>query len=539
MFFSKKTTILALLSGCLLTLSWPVIGFSFLIFFGLIPLLLLEHIISNDQKKRKKIRLFGNAFLCFFTWNLGTTWWIINSSVFGMFFAVICNTLFYTILILLFNWSKRRLPLRTAYIFLVTLWISFEKFHLQWDFSWPWLNLGNVFSEDIQWIQWYEYTGIFGGSLWILIINIGVFEVLKNYPPNFKNSTWIVKLSPWLIAIALPIVISLIIYPSEKNTEARTEVLLLQPNIDPYEEKYERDNRYFFNLMIEMVSKQITKKTRYIFTPETYFASGLGEPLNDFDNSQLYRGLDSLLQRNPNIQLVSGIQSYNIYQSEKKPSTTANEMKKGFWVDFYNSALKMQSNSKHEFYHKSKLVVGVENMPYKNFFKPILGEFLLDLGGTISSRVTQKERSVFKHNTEDLKVGPIICYESIYGSFVTEYIRKGADFLAIITNDAWWGNTAGHRQLLSYSRIRAIENRRSIVRSANTGISAIINIKGELINQLPFNQKGLIRGYFSPAKEITFYTQYGDYIARWSNLIMILFFLIALSGRIKPNNLKN
>ena len=116
-----------------------------------------------------------------------------------------------------------------------------------------------------------------------------------------------------------------------------------------------------------------------------------------------------------------------------------------------------------------------------------------------------------------------IDYESIYGSFVTEYIRKGADFLAIITNDAWWGNTAGHRQLLSYSRIRAIENRRSIVRSANTGISAIINIKGELINQLPFNQKGLIRGYFSPAKEITFYTQYGDYIARWSNLIMILF----------------
>ena len=145
MFFSKKTTILALLSGCLLTLSWPVSGLSFLIFFGLIPLLLLEHIISNDQKKRKKIRLFGNAFLCFFTWNLGTTWWIINSSVFGMFFAVICNTLFYTILILLFNWSKRRLPLRTAYIFLVTLWISFEKFHLQWDFSWPWLNLGNVF----------------------------------------------------------------------------------------------------------------------------------------------------------------------------------------------------------------------------------------------------------------------------------------------------------------------------------------------------------------------------------------------------------
>ena len=115
--------------------------------------------------------------------------------------------------------------------------------------------------------------------------------------------------------------------------------------------------------------------------------------------------------------------------------------------------------------------------------------------------MTQKERTVFKHKTENLKVGPIICYESIYGSFVTEYIRKGADFLAIITNDAWWGNTAGHRQLLSYSRLRAIENRRSIVRSANTGISAIINRKGELINYLPYNHEGLLRGYFSPAKK--------------------------------------
>jgi apolipoprotein N-acyltransferase len=213
-------------------------------------------------------------------------------------------------------------------------------------------------------------------------------------------------------------------------------------------------------------------------------------------------------------------------------------MKKGYWIDFYNSALKMQSNSQHEFYHKSKLVVGVENMPYKSFFKPVLGEFLIDLGGTVSSRVTQKERTVFNHKTEDLKVGPIICYESIYGSFVTEYIRKGADFLAIITNDAWWGNTAGHRQLLSYSRLRAIENRRGIVRSANTGISAIINKKGELINYLPYNHQGLLHGYFSPAKKITFYTQYGDYIARLSFLTMILVFLLAVSGRLKPNNFK-
>ena len=193
----------------------------------------------------------------------------------------------------------------------------------------------------------------------------------------------------------------------------------------------------------------------------------------------------------------------------------------------------MEHSEEPEFYHKSKLVVGVENMPYKSFFRPILGEFLLDLGGTVSSRATQDYRGVFEHKKIDLKTGPVICYESIYGEYITEYVRKGAHFLAIITNDAWWGNTAGHRQLLSYARLRAIENRRSIVRSANTGISAVINSKGEITHKLPYDTKGVLKAKFAPEERITFYTQYGDYIARWSGFIAVLFFLIALSGRLR------
>jgi len=175
-------------------------------------------------------------------------------------------------------------------------------------------------------------------------------------------------------------------------------------------------------------------------------------------------------------------------------------------------------------------------MPYKSFFTPLLGEFLLDLGGTVSSRVTQDYRSVFEHQKTNLKLGPVICYESIYGEFVTEYVRNGAHFLTIITNDAWWGNTAGHKQLLSYARLRAIENRRDIVRSANTGISAIINAKGEITDKLPYDFKGVLKGKFAPKERITFYTKYGDYIARWSGFISVLFFLIAISGRLKKRS---
>ena len=124
----------------------------------------------------------------------------------------------------------------------------------------------------------------------------------------------------------------------------------------------------------------------------------------------------------------------------------------------------------------------------------------------------------------NLKTGPVICYESIYGEFVTEYVRKGAQFLAIITNDAWWGNTAGHKQLLSYARLRAIENRRSIVRSANTGISAVINPKGEITDKLPYDTKGVLKAKFSPANKITFYTQYGDLLPAGLGLLRFYFF---------------
>ena len=101
---------------------------------------------------------------------------------------------------------------------------------------------------------------------------------------------------------------------------------------------------------------------------------------------------------------------------------------------------------------------------------------MLDFGGTVATRGIQNTRTVFEH-AEGYKTAPIVCYESIYGEYVTEYVRNGAQFLSIITNDAWWGNTQGHKQLLSYARLRAIENRRAIARSANTGISAFINAK--------------------------------------------------------------
>ena len=536
----SKTTIhflLAILSALLLSAAWPINGFTFIIFGALIPLLFLENSIRLSDFKRKGLLVFGYSYLTFLLWNLLITWWLINSSLIGMLFANICNSFFYAIIFTCFSWAKTRLPNRSAYLFLIALWLAFEKLHLSWDFSWTWLNLGNVFSENIYWIQWYEYTGVFGGSLWVLVINVWLFNVFKNHNTILGYKPLARKMIAPLIFIALPIAFSLYLYEKVEEGSKDIKVLLLQPNIDPYNTKYSLTNSSFIDLWKKQVQPFYSDSLDYILSPETYFAEGYGEELREFNGTKLHEELQQELAKIPLTQYITGIQFYDLYAQEKAPSLTANLIRKGLWADYYNSALAEQSNEIFQIYHKSKLVVGVENMPFKSVLKPLLGDVLLNFGGTVASRVTQKKRAVFSHTNSKLKAAPIICWESIFGEFVTGYVNEGATFLAVISNDAWWGETPGHKQLFSYTRLRAIETRRDIARSANTGISSIINAKGEIINQTSYNTKTTLSGKLSSRSNLTFYVRFGDIIARWSVFVAGLFFLLALSRRIDPNKI--
>ena len=524
---------LAIASGISLGLAWPTNGFTLLIFIALIPLLFLEDSIRNDANKYKGLRVFAYSYLSFLIWNLITTWWLINSTFFGMAFANLCNSLFYAILFWLFYWAKGRLPLRAAHLFLLSLWLAFEKLHLTWDFSWTWLNLGNVFSEKIYWIQWYEYTGTFGGTLWVLGINIWLFSRFKDYHFNEGIPQLLKKIAVPLIAIGLPIAYSLVLYQRVESIEPTIEVVMQQPNIDPYNSKYNLTNTQFLAEFKTQLKPHLDPDTDYVLSPETYFAEGYGEELKGFEQSILYQKMLREMIQYPNLQWITGMQFYDLYRQTDAPSLTANKVRDGLWVEYYNSALGVQSREKTQIYHKSKLVVGIENMPFKSILKPILGEILIDLGGTVASRVTQKNRSVFDHPKLNIKTGPIICWESVFGEFMTGYVKEGANFLAVISNDAWWGNTPGHRQLLSYTRLRAIETRRDIARSANTGISAIIDARGEILKQTPYNTKTVLQGKVASRSNLTFYVRYGDIIGRWAIFISGIYFLLALSGRLK------
>lgn len=521
-----KHIIFAILSGLLLAFGWPTYGFPVLLFIGFVPLLLVERQIRLSDSKWKKWSIFGYSYLSFVIWNFITTNWLQYADVFGASFAILVNSMLMAILIVLYHSIAKRATVNISLLFLMCLWMAFEKLHLGWDFSWPWLNLGNGFSEYFTWIQWYEYTGTFGGTLWVWLLNILLYKLLVKY--EIQKSVKSIKSDAIIIltVIILPILISLTIYYTYKIEGEEINVIALQPNIDPYSEKYNVANENIADMLLQLADTKITPETDLVVAPETVFADNV--KITELNNTYFKRKLDVYVSEHPQLNILTGISFINFITDKTLVKKQSNYHKSGFWYDDYNSAMLLNASKDVQLYHKSKLVVGVETLPYQTIIKPLIGDFMIDLGGTLAMKTTQEERTAFTTTKSNLKVGPIICYESVYGEFVTGYVRNEANVLAIITNDAWWGETQGHKQHLSYARLRAIETRRDIVRSANTGISALINAKGEIMSSLDYDTQGALSGTLNTNENMTFYTWAGDYIARIAMFIALFVFLITM-----------
>lgn len=526
-----RNLILAITSGLLLSFGWPTWGFPLLLFFGFIPLLFLERNIRNSDKKKKGWHIFLYAYLTFFTWNLIKTNWLWFSTEFGAAFAILVNSLLMALIVVLYYHFAKKASFFIASVFLICLWISFEKMHLNWDFSWPWLNLGNGFSEHIKWIQWYEFTGTFGGTLWVWVVNFLTFKSLVSYHKNQNKKNLYKDLSIASAVVIIPIIISVIQFSIyNEDNQNQVEIVVIQPNIDPYSEKYNMTNEQIADHLFNLASKEDLSSVDFVISPETVFAQN--ERIEHIDHSGFIQKIRSFNHQNPSVNFLTGVSLYAVFEDENFATNQTNIAETGVFYNTYNSALMLGSEkSELDIYHKSKLVVGVESTPYVWIIKPLLGDIMLDLGGTVAMKTTQKDREVFFNHEAKFGVAPIICYESVYGEFVTGYARNGANFLAIITNDAWWGETQGHKQHLSLAKLRAIETRRSIARSANTGISAFINQKGEVQETLAYNTEGALKGTINTNNEITFYVKYGDIIYRIALFVLIAVIFIRFTRR--------
>ncbi|MGB7785446.1 MAG: apolipoprotein N-acyltransferase [Salinimicrobium sp.] len=520
-----KNLSFALLSGFLLALGWPTYGFPLILFFAFVPLLLTEFNLRTGEAKHTKWKIFGLSYLSFFIWNLITTYWLYFSTPFGGIFAITVNSLLMSLVFLLYHIVAKRAEFKAASTFFITIWMSFEYLHLNWEFSWPWLNLGNAFSEYTSWIQWYEFTGTFGGTLWILLLNMSLLKVILLYRQHKDKGIIYRGILRNALLLLVPLLTSWIILANYEESPETMEAVVLQPNINPYTEKYNTTDTRVGELLQKLAEENVTSQTEVVIAPETVFADGTER--RNFVNSEAHFFTREFVRRHPKMSFLSGISMYDKFYDPKLATPQSNQFGPDLWFNDYNSAFMVSVEDSVQFYHKSKLVVGVENFPYQGLLRPLLGDVMIDLGGTVAMKTTQPDRGTFEL-LNGKHVGPIICYESVYGDFVTGYVNNGADFLAIITNDAWWGDTQGHKQHLSYARLRAIENRRSVARSANTGISAFINEKGEIKKTLGYTKQGALRGEVSLNQKITFYTKYGDYLARIALFLSLFIFLFAI-----------
>lgn len=523
---------LAISSGLLLSISWYD-PFTPLIFMALAPLIALEHSLADE--KRKYAKFFGFSFLSLAIWNVGVIWWLWNASGWATLGAWLANAFLQTSPLIIYQFLRRSGGERFGALTFFGSWISFEYLHLNWDLSWPWLNLGNVFAEWPSWIQWYEHTGVLGGSLWVLVANWIAYNVI------FKRRLIV----GWAIIILFPMVYSFWVWSQYEPKGEEVEVVVVQPNLDCYTEKFqynaktgERGQASYIpyqeqvNRMIRLSEEKVTEKTRWVLWPETALHQGVEEsnPLAYLDTKKAAQWT----RNHPNLSLVTGIDSHIIYKDPKKHTPTTRYYEGYGYYDKYGAALFISPDS-IDFYHKSKLVIGVETIP----FGPVLKPLIMNFGGTSGGLGTQIEREVFKYAGSG-GLAPVICYESVYGEFVGDYIKKGASFIGIITNDGWWGNTSGHRQHLHYARLRAIETRRSVARSANTGVSGFINQKGEVLQTSKYDEEIALKGAVRLNTEMTNYTLWGDYIGRLLGFLTAFMIIsVAVKNKVEYKPKKN
>ncbi len=446
-------------------------------------------------------------------WNLLVTWWVGNTALVAGMVAIWLNALFMSVPLLLHGQTGRILP-RVGALSFAAYWMSFEWLHLNWEISWAWLNLGNAFARHPSWIQWYEYTGTFGGTAWILIVNLLFFSAIQassHYRKLWREQGRTIVAG--LVAIGLPIGLSEYRYHTYEEAGRPVKVAVIQPNYEPHYQKFKIAEEAQVGTLLQLSAGVTDGETDYLLWPETSFSAG---NLPQLDRHPLIRQLRSFLAGHPGLTLVTGISAYRIFEGAEAAGATALRTtvqgRDTLRWEAYNAAIALQDGADSiPVYIKSKLVPGPEILPYRRFL--FFLQPLVDyLDGTIEGLGTQTDRAVF--SGRDGKVAPVICYESIFGGFHTGYIRRGGEATFIMTNDGWWDQTAGHRQHLLYARLRAIETRRDIARSANTGVSCFINQRGDIRQATAYGEAAAIRDTVLLNDQLTFYVKWGDLPAR-------------------------
>ena len=512
----------------------PHLGWMALI--GFVPLLMMDA-IADAHKVR---HFFWYHYVAFVLWNAFTTFWVCNATVGGGVFAVLANALQMSVVWALFRASKKRFGGVLPYVFLVVAWIAWERFYLTGaQISWPWLVLGNAFARSVRCVQWYEWTGTLGGSLWIWASNLCLFALCKGLMDgSFRCLTFKARVAlpvATVLILLTPFVVSALIWRQyEEVSEGTLDVVIAQPNFDPYEKFVSMTQAQQTVVLLDLMKQGLAARPDtatgpvLLLAPETFTSDII---IGREAQSPTWQRFQAFLQGHPDAGLLFGASTIEPLGESRGHSHTARQLRDGNWYESHNTAFLTDGSGAFDRFQKSKLVVGVEMMPYPGFFEKIDNA----LGGVMGRCVGQERVTTLRLRPADAPAVPLgcaVCYESVYGEYCTEYVKAGARALCVITNDAWWGDTPGYRQHLSYACLRAIETRRDIARCANTGISGFINQRGEILAQSGWWVPAHLEGRINLSSRETFFVRHGDVTGRVCTFAFLLLLLALIVRRI-------
>jgi apolipoprotein N-acyltransferase len=515
---NRSKLLLSISIGILLGLAYPPVPAGFLAVFCFVPFFVLLEKIDNNRDAFK-YSYITFLFFCIVTsywvsaFNVAKHWYLLLTGI-GL---IIIMPLFFYLVVLCWFFFRRHFGKFSLFTF-PFIWVSLEFLLTQTEFSFPWLALGHTQTYDLTAIQFASYTGVFGLSFWLLWINVLIYFLYS----KLKSAEWkwmSIKTIGSVIIIAcvyfLPKLYGSAVLKNQNHdwlASANTvRVGVVQPDIDPYK-KWEGNVEQQLSTLKTLTDKLKGKDVDLVVWPETSIPTYLLLLDNYVYLNRIRNQVDSL-----NINLLAGITDWICYKDGERAPKSSKWMKGGRRYDIYNTGVLFEPHSESvQKYAKVLLVPFAERIPWAEELS-ILNLDVIRWNFGASGYGIGKDTTVFKcqtRNSGETKFSILICYESVFPEFVSNFVRKGAQFLVVITNDSWWGNTSGVYQHKQFDILRAVENRRWVVRCANGGISCFIDPYGKIHEATKFGTEAAIVGNIQTISNLTFYSQHGDWLAR-------------------------
>jgi apolipoprotein N-acyltransferase len=525
--------ILLLLSGVMLGASFPPSPLGILACFGLVPLLI---VLADIRGIWEGVRTSYVTILVFHVITLNWTGGYAHGKDVYMMIAgavtMIAHPLFYFLPIGAYQAVKKHLGTGAALFALPFFWVAYEYSHSLSEWSFPWLTLGHSQSYELARIQFISLTGVFGLSFWILWVNVFAYVLYSRVANGLlqpRSRAAIIWVAGLFLLYELPVLHGLVALRGEGELGDRTlNVGIVQPNVDPWE-KWSGATNGLVDLHVRMTEDLLARKDvphpDLVLWPETAL------PYLEFvgkEGGSL--GPVHKLVNNSGSALLTGMPVGLLYKDSLSAPPTARRLRwSGQRYDTFNGAALFEKGiDGFQWYGKMKMVPFAERIPYAEMFQ---GVNFLQWGVGIGGWQIGRDTTIFLCHNPAVRFASLICYESVYPGFVTEFVRKGAEFLAIITIDSWWDHMSGAYQHQQIAVFRAVENRRWVVRCAVGGISCYIDPYGRAMDKTELFTARTLSRTIGLSHELTFYTEHGDWLGTICVTISGLV-LAAVLGRI-------